>query len=48
MRVVRHGVMEAGMARAYSQDLRNRVIDAGSLVRSAAESYGIRVATGID
>jgi hypothetical protein len=29
------------MARAYSQDLRDRVIDAGTSARQAAERFGI-------
>ena len=33
------------MARAYSQDLRDRVIDAGTSARAAAERFGIGVAT---
>jgi hypothetical protein len=32
------------MARAYSQDPRDRVIDAGTSVRAAAERIGIGVA----
>lgn len=35
------------MARAYSQDLRDRVIDAGTSARGAAERFGIGVATAI-
>jgi transposase len=35
------------MARAYSQDLRDRVIDAGMSARQAAERFGIGVATAI-
>src|SRR5215204_381624 len=35
------------MAQAYSQDLRDRVIDAGTSARSAAERFGIGVATAI-
>ena len=35
------------MARAYSQDLRERVIDAGTSAREAAERFGIGVATAI-
>ncbi len=35
------------MARAYSQDLRERVIDAGTSARRAAERFGIGVATAI-
>ena len=35
------------MARAYSQDLRDRVIDAGTSARAAAERFGIGVATAI-
>jgi len=35
------------MARAYSQDLRDRVIDAGLSARAAAERFGIGVATAI-
>ena len=35
------------MARAYSQDLRDRVIDAGLPARQAAERFGIGVATAI-
>ena len=35
------------MARAYSQDLRERVIDAGRSAREAAERFGIGVATAI-
>lgn len=35
------------MARAYSQDLRDRVIDAGMSARQAAERFGVGVATAI-
>ena len=35
------------MARAYSQDLRERVIDAGTSARQAAERFGIGIATAI-
>jgi transposase len=35
------------MARAYSQDLRDRVIDAGTSARQAAERFGIGAATAI-
>ncbi len=35
------------MARAYGQDLRERVIDAGTSARQAAERFGIGVATAI-
>lgn len=35
------------MARAYSQDLRERVIDAGTSARAAAERFGVGVATAI-
>jgi len=35
------------VARAYSQDLRDRAIDAGTLARAAAERIGIGVATAI-
>ena len=35
------------MARAYSQDLRDRVIGAGTSARAAAERFGIGVATAI-
>jgi transposase len=35
------------MARAYSQDLRDRVIEAGTSARAAAERFGIGVATAI-
>ena len=35
------------MARAYSQDLRDRVIDAGTSARAAAERFGVGVATAI-
>ena len=35
------------MARAYSQDLRDRVIDAGTSARQAAERFGVGVATAI-
>ena len=35
------------MARAYSQDLRDRVIDAGSSARAAAERFGVGIATAI-
>ena len=31
------------MARAYSQDLRDRVIDAGSSARAAADRFGIGI-----
>jgi len=35
------------MGRAYSQDLRDRVIDAGTSARRAAERFGIGIATAI-
>ena len=35
------------MGRAYSQDLRDRVIDAGTSARAAADRLGIGVATAI-
>ena len=35
------------MARAYSQDLRDRVIDAGSSARAAADRFGVGIATAI-
>jgi transposase len=35
------------MARAYGQDLRDRVIDAGTSARAAAERFGVGVATAI-
>jgi transposase len=35
------------MAQAYSQDLRDRVIDAGTSARAAVERFGIGVATAI-
>ncbi len=35
------------MARAYSQDLRDRVIDAGTSARQAAARFGIGIATAI-
>jgi transposase len=35
------------MARAYRQDLRDRVIDAGASARAAAERFGIGAATAI-
>ena len=35
------------MARAYSQDLRDRVLDAGTSARAAADRFGIGVATAI-
>jgi transposase len=35
------------MARAYSQDLRDRVIDAGTSARQAAERFRVGVATTI-
>lgn len=35
------------MARAYSQDLRDRVIDAGMPARQAADRFGIGIATAI-
>lgn len=35
------------MGRAYSQDLRDRVIDAGMSARAAAERFGVGVATAI-
>lgn len=38
---------ELAMARAYSQDLRDRVIEAGTSARQAAERFGIGVATAI-
>ena len=41
---------EAGMARAYSQDLRDRVIDAalaGMAARQAAVRFGVGIATAI-
>jgi transposase len=42
--------MEAGMARAYSQDLRERVIKtalSGVSVRQAAARYGVGISTAI-
>src|SRR5215217_5717298 len=47
MRVLCRESAEARMARAYSQDLRERVIDAGTSARQAAERFGIGVATAI-
>lgn len=35
------------MARAYGQDLRDRVIDAGTSARQAAERFGVGIATAI-
>ena len=35
------------MARAYSQDLRDRVIDSGSSARAAAGRFGVGIATAI-
>lgn len=35
------------MARAYSQDVRDRVIDAGSSARAAADRFGVGIATAI-
>ena len=35
------------MARAYSQDLRDRVIEAGTSARQAAERFGVGIATAI-
>jgi transposase len=35
------------MARAYGQDLRDRVIDAGTSARAAAERFGVGIATAI-
>jgi transposase len=35
------------MARAYSQDLRDRVIDAGTSAPQAAERFGVGIATAI-
>ena len=35
------------MARAYSQDLRDRVIGSGTSARAAAERFGIGIATAI-
>ena len=35
------------MGRAYSQDLRDRMIDSGTSARQAAERFGIGVATAI-
>jgi len=35
------------MARAYSQDLRDRVIDADMTARQAAERFGVGIATAI-
>jgi transposase len=35
------------MARAYSQDLRDRVIDAGVSARQAAERFGVGIATAV-
>jgi transposase len=35
------------MARAYSQDLRDRVIDAGTSARQAADRFGVGIATAI-
>ena len=47
MRVLRRETAGARMGRAYSQDLRDRVIDAGTSARAAAERFGIGVATAI-
>lgn len=35
------------MARAYSQDLRDRVIDSGTSARQAADRFGVGIATAI-
>jgi transposase len=35
------------MARAYSQDLRDRVIDSGTSARAAAGRFGVGIATAI-
>jgi transposase len=35
------------MARAYSQDLRDRVIDSGSSARAAAGRFGVGIVTAI-
>ena len=35
------------MARAYSQDLRDRVIESGSSARAAASRFGVGIATAI-
>ena len=35
------------MARAYGQDLRDRVIDAGTSARAAGERFGVGIATAI-
>lgn len=35
------------MARAYGQDLRDRVIEAGTSARAAAERFGVGIATAI-
>ena len=35
------------MARAYSQDLRDRVIESGGSARGAAERFGVGIATAI-
>jgi transposase len=35
------------MARAYSQDLRDRVIDCGTSARAAADRFGVGIATAI-
>ena len=47
MRVLCGESAEARMARAYSQDLRDRVIDSGSSARAAAGRFGIGIATAI-
>ena len=47
MRVFCRESAEARMARAYGQDLRDRVIDAGTSARAAAERFGVGVATAI-
>ncbi len=47
MRVLCREAAGGEEARAYSQDLRDRVIDAGTSAREAAELFGIGVATAI-
>src|SRR3954463_2536069 len=47
VRVLCRESAEARMARAYSQDLRDRVIDSGTSARAAAGRFGVGIATAI-
>ena len=47
MRVLRRESTQTEMARPYSQDLRDRVIDSGTSARQAAERFGVGIATAI-